>query len=469
MREAHLFTDDIRILAAFARAAPAGVQLKTDCNPDLNPDPSRPQTCFSVPFQLYKEFEQAASLVNTEMAWGAAPAFSIVALDVNDVLAPVEIHRVATSLAASVDNMRINGDHLYLTSGNDISVIDISAPNAMVEVATSTVNATDVDIQGAFMYGADVTTFRVFSIADFDAITQVGSVSPGGAVSLISVAVKGPFAYVVDSPGDQVTAATLRVIAIDSPTAPVQYATLTLTGTAECYRIIVSDTRAYILGLAQTDYNKSCLTVVDINEPDVPVVLGQLTDTALTFASGGGSDDMVLVDDKLVISGNDGMYIIDVADATNPIKLAIKKELEVNTIGDPPAPGHMDIQGRHIFVTGRGDANVDGELYIYRVGGSHCHAMVIDQLRSDKIYSDRLNAKHISATVDINAKECATGITSVSYYIQLGTVQIHWGTGTPEGAVTANVGSTFHRINGGAATSFYVKESGTGNTGWVAK
>lgn len=41
--------------------------------------------------------------------------------------------------------------------------------------------------------------------------------------------------------------------------------------------------------------------------------------------------------------------------------------------------------------------------------------------------------------------------------------------GSPEGAITAGVGSTYHRRNGGAATTFYVKESGTGNTGWVAK
>ena len=43
------------------------------------------------------------------------------------------------------------------------------------------------------------------------------------------------------------------------------------------------------------------------------------------------------------------------------------------------------------------------------------------------------------------------------------------GDNTPEGAATAGVGSTFVRRNGGAATTFYVKESGTGNTGWVAK
>lgn len=43
------------------------------------------------------------------------------------------------------------------------------------------------------------------------------------------------------------------------------------------------------------------------------------------------------------------------------------------------------------------------------------------------------------------------------------------GSGTPEGAVTAPVGSLYTRTNGGAGTTLYIKESGTGNTGWVAK
>lgn len=43
------------------------------------------------------------------------------------------------------------------------------------------------------------------------------------------------------------------------------------------------------------------------------------------------------------------------------------------------------------------------------------------------------------------------------------------GAGTPEGAVTARIGSIYFRTNGGAGTSLYVKESGTGNTGWIGK
>lgn len=43
------------------------------------------------------------------------------------------------------------------------------------------------------------------------------------------------------------------------------------------------------------------------------------------------------------------------------------------------------------------------------------------------------------------------------------------GAGTPEGSVTGVVGDIYQRTDGGAGTCLYVKESGTGNTGWVAK
>jgi hypothetical protein len=43
------------------------------------------------------------------------------------------------------------------------------------------------------------------------------------------------------------------------------------------------------------------------------------------------------------------------------------------------------------------------------------------------------------------------------------------GVGDPEGRIVAPVGATFQRSDGAAGSTFYVKESGAGNTGWVAK
>lgn len=43
------------------------------------------------------------------------------------------------------------------------------------------------------------------------------------------------------------------------------------------------------------------------------------------------------------------------------------------------------------------------------------------------------------------------------------------GAGSPEGVVTAPVGSLYSRSDGGLLSSLYVKESGSGNTGWAGK
>ena len=43
------------------------------------------------------------------------------------------------------------------------------------------------------------------------------------------------------------------------------------------------------------------------------------------------------------------------------------------------------------------------------------------------------------------------------------------GAGSPEGVLVAGKGSTYRRTDGSTGSTFYVKESGTGNTGWIAK
>lgn len=47
-------------------------------------------------------------------------------------------------------------------------------------------------------------------------------------------------------------------------------------------------------------------------------------------------------------------------------------------------------------------------------------------------------------------------------------LDIRSGTGSPEGVVTAGVGTLYKRTDGGYGSTLYIKESGSGNTGWVA-
>jgi hypothetical protein len=79
-----------------------------------------------------------------------------------------------------------------------------------------------------------------------------------------------------------------------------------------------------------------------------------------------------------------------------------------------------------------------------------------------RLSSTEWGARNIADNADI-------GIRASQFRLLSGGPTITSGSGTPEGSVTAVVGSHYHRTDGGAATSFYVKESGSGNTGWVAK
>jgi hypothetical protein len=53
--------------------------------------------------------------------------------------------------------------------------------------------------------------------------------------------------------------------------------------------------------------------------------------------------------------------------------------------------------------------------------------------------------------------------------IQMGQCRVYTGVGSPAGSITANVGSLYLRADGGTSTTLYVKESGSGTSGWVAK
>lgn len=81
-------------------------------------------------------------------------------------------------------------------------------------------------------------------------------------------------------------------------------------------------------------------------------------------------------------------------------------------------------------------------------------------------YNATGNGSNTVTIGDANVTDLFTGAEIFTFGNGL---KIYTGVGTPEGAVTAPVGSMFLRSDGGAGTSFYIKESGSGNTGWVAK
>lgn len=83
------------------------------------------------------------------------------------------------------------------------------------------------------------------------------------------------------------------------------------------------------------------------------------------------------------------------------------------------------------------------------------------------------SAKTGQASVGQNIRNGFFGPAPSSYAwtpsLELDSAILTAGTGTPEGVVTAPIGSLYLRLDGSTSTTLYVKTSGTGNTGWTAK
>ncbi len=81
-----------------------------------------------------------------------------------------------------------------------------------------------------------------------------------------------------------------------------------------------------------------------------------------------------------------------------------------------------------------------------------------------------LSLQDISTGVSFDFSEGAgLVVTGTNIGVTVNTARILSGSGSPEAAITAPVGSLWLRTDGGAGTTLYVKESGAGNTGWVGK
>jgi hypothetical protein len=150
----------------------------------------------------------------------------------------------------------------------------------------------------------------------------------------------------------------------------------------------------------------------------------------------------------------------------------------INIVGTTPSGGNQGMQGvlgninngntasytlKFVGLDSNGRMSAYAGLKANKEGRntSQAYGGLIWQVRANTTNQDLVDAVKISSdkstqfygTISPNATSCI------------------WtaGAGSPEGAVTAVVGSLYTRTDGGANTTLYVKESGTGNTGWVAK
>jgi hypothetical protein len=143
--------------------------------------------------------------------------------------------------------------------------------------------------------------------------------------------------------------------------------------------------------------------------------------------------------------------------------MALRGVLTPTKFGDITATGVVDFSGASSVDLGTADgANLTLSGTFSFTGGSDINGA------SGNIF---LNTSSVNR--DPVFRAVTTEVSRIDMndgsYIFVNGVKVMSGSGSPEGSKTAPVGSTYGRSDGGAGTSFYVKESGTGNTGWVAK
>jgi len=147
-------------------------------------------------------------------------------------------------------------------------------------------------------------------------------------------------------------------------------------------------------------------------------------------------------------------------------------------------PGSSFAGGRGIFFdTGLGDLHVASNrfqgwqrpLSLYSAGASTYNNVffVGNDCSKDMLTDTNWIGLEGSAAYGTGVKQMwnsAGGFQEINYVNRATNLLMMWNaSGTPEGAITAAVGSLYMNTAGGAGTVLYVKQVGTGNTGWGAK
>ena len=123
---------------------------------------------------------------------------------------------------------------------------------------------------------------------------------------------------------------------------------------------------------------------------------------------------------------------------------------------------------------------LDGSLYVYSRPGQNSHVWLKDEdgVNQGILFWDRYHgiirlrryhADGIKVEGELVIRKDRVQYNDQTMYHEGNSGPLYRGSGNPEGVVTAPVGAIYQRANGSTNTTLYVKELGTGNTGWEAK
>lgn len=198
---------------------------------------------------------------------------------------------------------------------------------------------------------------------------------------------------------------------------------------------------------------------------------------------GRGTNTLVLEPASGEMWGSNGIVIGDASNpATNAVPLTVRGTTSLSTDAfrvEDSASAYLMTVNQSGALEAKANITAHGKVTVKNDVSNNSLLLEVDNATGTTAAGNKLLALkgHASQTgnaIEIqNSSGTVLALVTAAGRIHFGATTsspgIMSGSGTPEGAVTAPVGSMFLRSDGGAGTSLYIKETGTGNTGWVGK
>lgn len=221
----------------------------------------------------------------------------------------------------------------------------------------------------------------------------------------------------------------------------------------------------YQHGIAVGDASVTQLGTIIENNEIVPT--GTVFDSAIQTVKYGTRNGILATrQHDLRVSGNRVVAWVGFRSAFRTTTLAQK----VAVVGNVFTNNFFGVDIEGGAVTGM---TVSGNVIVGRDPGSVVGVYVVGSSDQVSVTGNSIANVQDGIKFDAPAPVVAT-VAGNSFASVRGAHLLGWpgdvaGAGSPEAAVAAPPGSTYRRTDGGAGTCLYVKETGTGNTGWVAK
>jgi hypothetical protein len=248
-------------------------------------------------------FDDAVTTINTggeTLGIAAAPRTlflisggDLQVVDISKPTAPVTVATVVTP--GHAQDVEVQQHYAYVADDNKgLQIVDISRPNVPRIVGHADVPgaALNVSVSGHYVYVTNGYALRVIDVAIPSAAAVVGVVATAGQA--LGVAIAWPYAYVAAG------SAGLQIINISNPAAP--FITATIDTPDEAQNVAVAGRYAYVA-------DSVSLQIIDITDPARPAVIGGFHEPAYGVAVMGH---------HVYMAAGWGLQVIDVANPALP-------------------------------------------------------------------------------------------------------------------------------------------------------